>query len=119
MCVKVLYMCIYCICCQGKYVQIQFSLGGQPDGGRISNFLLEKVQVKGSGGRGVGRGKGKGVGEGCGEGEGSGGRGGNRGGGDTSAVVLRSAPLTTHDHKLCWAISCRRRPSVPPYSLVW
>ena len=30
-------------CSQGKYVEIQFSLGGQPDGGKISNFLLEKV----------------------------------------------------------------------------
>ena len=28
---------------QGKYVEIQFSRGGQPEGGRISNFLLEKV----------------------------------------------------------------------------
>ena len=28
---------------QGKYVEIQFTKGGQPDGGKISNFLLEKV----------------------------------------------------------------------------
>jgi myosin-1 len=28
---------------QGKYVEIQFSRGGEPIGGRISNFLLEKV----------------------------------------------------------------------------
>ena len=28
---------------QGKYVEIQFTRGGQPDGGKISNFLLEKV----------------------------------------------------------------------------
>jgi len=28
---------------QGKYVEIQFSRGGEPDGGKISNFLLEKV----------------------------------------------------------------------------
>ena len=28
---------------QGKYFEIQFSRGGQPDGGKISNFLLEKV----------------------------------------------------------------------------
>lgn len=28
---------------QGKYVEIQFGRGGQPDGGKISNFLLEKV----------------------------------------------------------------------------
>jgi len=27
----------------GKYVEIQFTRGGQPDGGKISNFLLEKV----------------------------------------------------------------------------
>lgn len=31
--------------CQGKYVEIQFTKGGQPDGGKISNFLLEKVCV--------------------------------------------------------------------------
>lgn len=30
---------------QGKYVEIQFTKGGQPDGGKISNFLLEKVIV--------------------------------------------------------------------------
>ena len=28
---------------QGKYFQIEFSRGGVPDGGKISNFLLEKV----------------------------------------------------------------------------
>lgn len=28
---------------QGKYVEIQFSRGGEPIGGVISNFLLEKV----------------------------------------------------------------------------
>ena len=28
---------------QGKYVEIQFSRGGEPIGGKISNFLLEKV----------------------------------------------------------------------------
>jgi len=31
---------------QGKYVEIQFSRGGEPDGGKISNFLLEKVKGK-------------------------------------------------------------------------
>jgi len=30
---------------QGKYVEIQFSRGGEPVGGKISNFLLEKVCV--------------------------------------------------------------------------
>lgn len=34
------------LCLQGKYVEIQFSRGGEPDGGKISNFLLEKVIYK-------------------------------------------------------------------------
>lgn len=29
----------------GKYVEIQFSRGGTPEGGRVSNFLLEKSRV--------------------------------------------------------------------------
>ncbi|XP_064620363.1 unconventional myosin-Ie-like isoform X2 [Lineus longissimus] len=29
----------------GKYVEIQFTRGGEPDAGRISNFLLEKSRV--------------------------------------------------------------------------
>ena len=32
-----------CLLPKGKYVEIQFSRGGEPIGGRISNFLLEKV----------------------------------------------------------------------------
>lgn len=30
---------------QGKYVEMQFGAGGQPSGGKISNFLLEKSRV--------------------------------------------------------------------------
>ncbi|XP_075216177.1 unconventional myosin-Ie-like isoform X2 [Lycorma delicatula] len=29
----------------GKYVEIQFGSGGQPEGGKVSNFLLEKSRV--------------------------------------------------------------------------
>ena len=30
---------------QGKYIEIQFSKAALPDGGKISNFLLEKSRV--------------------------------------------------------------------------
>ena len=30
---------------QGKYIEIEFSRGGEPLGGRVSNFLLEKSRV--------------------------------------------------------------------------
>ncbi|GBN73544.1 Unconventional myosin-If, partial [Araneus ventricosus] len=29
----------------GKYIEIQFSRGGEPEGGKVSNFLLEKSRV--------------------------------------------------------------------------
>ncbi|GFR06154.1 unconventional myosin-Ie [Trichonephila clavata] len=29
----------------GKYIEIQFSKGGEPEGGKVSNFLLEKSRV--------------------------------------------------------------------------
>ena len=30
---------------QGKFIEIQFNATGQPDGGKVSNFLLEKVRT--------------------------------------------------------------------------
>ena len=39
---------VKCLCCtQGKYVEIQFTRGGEPEGGKISQFLLEKVRREG------------------------------------------------------------------------
>ena len=29
---------------QGKFMEIQFNYSGHPDGGKVSNFLLEKVK---------------------------------------------------------------------------
>ena len=29
----------------GKYVEIQFKRSGEPDGGKVTNFLLEKVRL--------------------------------------------------------------------------
>lgn len=45
--IKKLYLYSESLGCyfQGKYVEILFGSGGQPEGGRISNFLLEKSRV--------------------------------------------------------------------------
>jgi len=40
-CIEYIWQCVR----QGKYVEIQFSRGGEPIGGKISNFLLEKVRT--------------------------------------------------------------------------
>lgn len=44
---RVFFSCATRILCalQGKYVEMQFGPGGQPSGGKISNFLLEKSRV--------------------------------------------------------------------------
>jgi myosin-1 len=34
-----------CLHFQGKYVEMQFGPGGEPNGGKISNFLLEKSRM--------------------------------------------------------------------------
>ena len=41
----VLLLCTF-ILLKGKYVEIQFTRGGEPIGGKISNFLLEKVPTR-------------------------------------------------------------------------